>query len=78
MPLEEYRARLGDDRAIQGDLDPVTLLAPWREISPRVESILRTVPRVGHIFNLGHGILPETEVDTVARLVDYVHAGGGA
>ncbi|GIV95689.1 MAG: uroporphyrinogen decarboxylase [Herpetosiphonaceae bacterium] len=74
LPLDEGWARIGYDRAIQGNLDPATLLAPWREIRPRVDDILdRAGGRAGHIFNLGHGILPDTPVDTVRRLVDYVH-----
>ena len=58
-------------------LDPALLLAPWGEIEPRVKDILnRTGGRAGHIFNLGHGIFPNTPVDTVRRLVDYVHEAG--
>ena len=57
-----------------GNLDPVTLFAPWRELRYHVDDVLqRAAGRPGHIFNLGHGILPETPVDTVRRLVDYVH-----
>jgi len=74
MSLPWYRDRIGAGRAIQGNLDPVALLAPWRELRPRVDEILDgAAGSPGHIFNLGHGILPETEPDTVARLVDYVH-----
>ncbi len=65
---------LGTDRPIMGNLDPVTLLAPWRELHFHVDDVLnRAGGRPGHIFNLGHGILPETPVDNVRRLVDYVH-----
>ncbi len=74
MSMDFYRERLGPDRAIQGNLDPAVLLGPWREVAPRVDAILRAGPRPGHIFNLGHGVLPETDPDTVARLVDHVHA----
>ena len=64
----------GADRPIMGNLDPVTLFAPWRELRFHVEDVLnRAGGRPGHIFNLGHGILPETPVDNVRRLVDYVH-----
>jgi uroporphyrinogen decarboxylase len=50
------------------------LFAPWAEVQRRADDILRRVnKRPGHIFNLGHGILPQTPVDTVRRLVDYVH-----
>lgn len=60
--------------AVQGNLDPVTLFAPWPEIQKRTQEILdRVAGRPGHIFNLGHGILPNTPVDNVRRLVDFVH-----
>ena len=77
MPLEFYRARIGPGQAIQGNLDPVALLGPWRELEPRVDSILSSAGGTGHLFNLGHGILPETPIDNVARLVDHVHAWKG-
>ena len=74
MPLDWAWARIGHDRAIQGNLDPVALLAPWRELCPRTDDVLRQAAgRPGHIFNLGHGIFPETSPDIVRRLVDYVH-----
>ena len=60
--------------AVQGNLDPVTLFAPWSEIQKRTQEILdRVAGRSGHIFNLGHGILPNTPVENVRRLVDFVH-----
>ncbi len=66
--------RIGYDRAIQGNLDPVVLFGPRREIRRRVEHILDSIgDRPGHIFNLGHGILPETPVDSVRYLIDLVH-----
>ena len=74
LPLDVAWANLGADRPIMGNLDPVTLFAPWRELRFHVEDVLnRAGGRPGHIFNLGHGILPETPVDNVRRLVDYVH-----
>lgn len=74
MPLDWAWSRIGFERAIQGNLDPVALLAPWRELQPRTDDVLqRAAGRPGHIFNLGHGIFPETPTDTVRRLVDYVH-----
>jgi uroporphyrinogen decarboxylase len=74
MPLDWYWSSIGTDRPIQGNLDPIALLAPWRELRYQVDAILEQADgRPGHIFNLGHGILPQTPVDTVARLVDYVH-----
>jgi len=65
---------IGHDAAIQGNLDPVVLFAPLHEIERRVEEILkRAAGRPGHIFNLGHGILPNTSVETVAATVELVH-----
>jgi uroporphyrinogen decarboxylase len=77
MPIESYRKRISPDQAIQGNLDPAALLGPWRELKPRIEAILSSAGRTGHLFNLGHGILPETPIDIVARLVDHVHAWKG-
>jgi len=66
---------VGHDRAIQGNLDPVVLFSDRREIERRAKIILdQAAGRPGHIFNLGHGILPETPVDHVRALVDFVHA----
>jgi uroporphyrinogen decarboxylase len=68
---------LGEGVAVQGNLDPVALFAPWPELRARARQVLdaaRSIGRPGHIFNLGHGILPETPVDNVRRLVDFVHA----
>lgn len=74
MPLDWAWARIGEERPIQGNLDPVALLAPWRELQFRVEDVLRRADgRPGHIFNLGHGIFPDTRPDNVRRLVDFVH-----
>lgn len=74
LPLDVMWRRIGDDRAIQGNLEPVALLGPWSELQRRVDDILDRVDgRPGHIFNLGHGILPNTPIDNVKRLVDYVH-----
>jgi uroporphyrinogen decarboxylase len=65
---------LGDGVAVQGNLDPIALFAEWDDLRKRASSILDSVAgRPGHIFNLGHGILPETPVDNVRRLVDFVH-----
>ncbi len=65
---------LGDDVAVQGNLDPVALFAPWPELKKRAQIVLdQAGGRPGHIFNLGHGILPQTPVDNVKRLVDFVH-----
>jgi uroporphyrinogen decarboxylase len=74
VPLDEAWATIGFDAAVQGNLDPVALFAPLHEIERRVEDILRRAAgRPGHIFNLGHGILPNTPVESVAAAIELVH-----
>jgi uroporphyrinogen decarboxylase len=74
MPLGWYWQQIGLDKPIQGNLDPVALLAPWRELKVQIDTVLREAAgRPGHIFNLGHGIFPNTPVENVQRVVDYVH-----
>jgi uroporphyrinogen decarboxylase len=66
--------RIGSDRAVQGNLDPVALFAPLDELERQVRDIVSRVDnRPGHIFNLGHGILPDTPVEHVRAVVDLVH-----
>jgi uroporphyrinogen decarboxylase len=73
-PLDEAWRRIGPDAGIQGNLDPVALMGPWPLIQERTHDILRRAEgRPGHIFNLGHGILPQTPVDSVKALADFVH-----
>ncbi len=73
IPLDEGWARLDYGCAVQGNLDPVLLFAGWKELQSRAEDILhRAAGRPGHIFNLGHGILPETPVDNVKNLARFV------
>src|SRR5262249_12027306 len=75
VPMDEARAMLGDDVALQGNLDPTVLFAPHAIVEARAADVLRRSKGLkGHVFNLGHGILPETPVDAVKRLVDFVHA----
>jgi len=75
IPLDAAWVRIGD-RAIQGNLEPAALLAPAAERTRQVRDILkRAGGRPGHIFNLGHGILPETDVAAVRAVVDLVHGG---
>jgi uroporphyrinogen decarboxylase len=72
--LDQAWATLGAGVGVQGNLDPAALLAPPAAFRARVRAILdRAGGRPGHIFNLGHGVLPETPVDHVAALVDMVH-----
>jgi uroporphyrinogen decarboxylase len=72
--LDEGWAHVGHDKAIQGNLDPVVLFAPEHEIERRVLDIVKRADgRPGHIFNLGHGILPETPPEAVGFVADLVH-----
>jgi len=74
IPLDEGWRTVGFNHAVQGNLDPVLLFAPWRELKQRAAFILRQAAgRPGHIFNLGHGILPNTPVDNVKDLAGFVH-----
>jgi uroporphyrinogen decarboxylase len=78
-PLDEAWRRVGLDVAVQGNLDPVTLMAPREHLERRAREVLDAAGgRPGHIFNLGHGILPATPVDAVKALVDCVHAYSAA
>jgi uroporphyrinogen decarboxylase len=73
IPLATGWKSLGFKGAVQGNLDPVLLFADWKELKKRAEDILRQAAgRPGHIFNLGHGILPETPVENVKALCDYI------
>ncbi len=73
IPLDQGWKALGNSGAVQGNLDPVLLFADWKEIKTRAQEILRLAAnRTGHIFNLGHGILPETPVDNVKNLAKFV------
>lgn len=74
VDLDTAWQRLGDSVAVQGNLDPVALYAPWDALRQRAQIVLEQAKgRAGHIFNLGHGILPSTPTDNVKRLVDFVH-----
>ena len=75
MPLNWFWSQVDGQLPLQGNLDPVALLTPWRELKYRTDAVLaQAESRPGHIFNLGHGVLPATSADTVKRVVDYVHA----
>ena len=74
VPLHEAWERVGFDVGVQGNLDPAVCLAPWESVEAKALAVLRRAAgRDGHIFNLGHGVLPETPVETLQRLVDLVH-----
>jgi uroporphyrinogen decarboxylase len=73
VPLDVARDRVGQPVAVQGNLDPAVCLAPWNVIAERAADILKRGGGRGHVFNLGHGVLPETDPDALARLVDLVH-----
>jgi len=74
LPLDEAWSAIGDDRGIQVNLDPTRLLAPTDGLFAAADDVLRRAAgRPGHIFNLGHGILPNTSLEQVQRLARYVH-----
>lgn len=74
VPLDEAVHRVEAGKALQGNLDPALLLAPWEVVEPRARDVLRRGRTAeGHIFNLGHGVLPSTHPDMLARLADFVH-----
>lgn len=74
MPLDDAWERIGTDKAIQGNLDPAALFAPADVVIEKANDVLRRAAgRRGHIFNLGHGLLPGTPLENVQRLVDVVH-----
>jgi uroporphyrinogen decarboxylase len=73
-PLDEAAALVGPGVAVQGNLDPAVLFAPWPVIEEQVRRILAEGRAArGHVFNLGHGVLPETDPDVLARVVALVH-----
>jgi uroporphyrinogen decarboxylase len=80
VPLDEAARRTGGGKALQGNLDPAVLLAGWDVTEPRARAVLDSARENkarglsgGHIFNLGHGVLPETDPDVLARLAALVH-----
>lgn len=72
VPLDRARARIGEGIPVQGNLDPAVCLAPWQVVRERVDAVLQSGGGVGHVFNLGHGVLPETPPDTLRRIVEHV------
>jgi uroporphyrinogen decarboxylase len=71
--MSEARGRLGPGVALQGNLDPAALLAPWPAVEEEARAVLADAPATGYVFNLGHGVLPETPPDVPGRLVELVH-----
>jgi len=75
VDLGEAWRVIGYDRGIQGNLDPALLLGPWRVVEDGARRVIQAAGgRPGHIFNLGHGVLPDSPVEHLQRLVEYVHA----
>jgi len=74
VPLDAARSRIGGGRAVQGNLDPALCLAPWPVIERQVRTVLREGGGTGHIFNLGHGVLPQTDPQILEQIVSLVHA----
>ena len=75
VSLDDAWRRIGYDKGIQGNLDPVMMLAPDAVWKKGAQDVLRRAGgRAGHVFNLGHGVLPETDSSSLARLVEFVHA----
>ncbi|MEO3742870.1 uroporphyrinogen decarboxylase [Plantactinospora sp. B5E13] len=73
-PLDAATVRIGQDKAVQGNLDPAVLFAPWPVVEAEVRRVLAEgTVTPGHVFNLGHGVLPETDPDVLTRVVALVH-----
>ena len=74
IPLDLGWERVGEDRGVQGNLDPTVLFGPWERVeSAALDVLARAAGRPGHVFNLGHGVLPETDPDVLGRLRALVH-----
>ncbi|MER6141456.1 uroporphyrinogen decarboxylase [Streptomyces sparsogenes] len=74
VPLDEAARRVGPGKALQGNLDPAVLFAPRQAVEAKAREVLDAARGLeGHIFNLGHGVLPTTDPDALTRLVEYVH-----
>jgi uroporphyrinogen decarboxylase len=73
-PLDQATTLIGPDKAVQGNLDPAILFAPWEVVEREAKRVLaegKATP--GHVFNLGHGVMPETDPDVLTRLVNVIH-----
>ncbi|MDP9388897.1 MAG: uroporphyrinogen decarboxylase [Actinomycetota bacterium] len=77
VPLDVARGRVGPGKAVQGNLDPAVCLGPWDVVEAEVRKVLaRNGGHPGHVFNLGHGVLPDTDPAILEQVVELVHAGG--
>lgn len=74
VPMDEAVRRVGPGKALQGNLDPTVLFAPTEAVEAKTREVLDSAADLeGHIFNLGHGVMPSTDPDALTRLVEYVH-----
>lgn len=73
VPLDQARTRIPEGMPVQGNLDPAICLADWKALETEAAEVLQRGGGQGHIFNLGHGVLPETDPGALARLVEFVH-----
>ncbi|MFI9201866.1 uroporphyrinogen decarboxylase [Streptomyces sp. NPDC053048] len=74
VPLDEAARRVGPGKALQGNLDPTVLFAPRQAVETKTDEVLAAARGLeGHVFNLGHGVMPSTDPDALTRLVEYVH-----
>jgi len=74
VPMDEGARRVGPGKALQGNLDPAVLFAPTEAVEVKAREVLDAAAGLdGHIFNLGHGVMPTTDPDALTRLVEYVH-----
>jgi uroporphyrinogen decarboxylase len=79
ISLDDAWTAVGDERAIQGNLEPAVLLGPWERAEwAALDVIRRAGGRPGHVFNLGHGVLPQTDPDALTRLAELVRGYGHA
>ncbi len=75
VPLDRAVKRIRPGQAVQGNLDPTVVFAPWDVVRQQAAEVIRSGEQAdGHIFNLGHGVLPATDPDVLARLVDFIHS----
>jgi uroporphyrinogen decarboxylase len=72
VPLDRARELVGAGPSLQGNLDPAACLAPWPALAPLIDRVLAAAERSGHIFNLGHGVLPETDPQILRHVVEHV------